>query len=141
MNNPVRKNSNNAWRFNLENFFDNNLDKADMIFPAVNISENDECYMVEVAAPGFKKENFKLKVDDDILTIAAAAEKENNKDKNDRNEYTRREYSYKAFSRSFMLPDNIKDDAITASYNDGILKLQLPKSATQVKATKEITVK
>ncbi len=97
-------------------------------------------YSVEVVAPGFKKEDFKLKVDDDILTISAeskAETKENGKEK----EYTRREYSYSSFTRSFRLPDDVKDDSISASYLDGVLKLELPKSKVQVKASKEITIK
>jgi HSP20 family protein len=131
------------WRdfFNVDNFFDRGwLSKWEKDFPAVNIAENEKNYSVEVVAPGFRKEDFKLKVEDDILTISAESKsekKENGKDK----EYTRREYSYNSFTRSFRLPDNVKDDSITASYQDGILSLELPKSKMQVKATKEIAIK
>ena len=129
------------WRefFNADNFFDNNwLSKWERDFPAVNISESETAYSVEVVAPGFKKEDFKLKVDDDILTISAEAKSE--KAEGNRKEYTRREYSYSSFTRSFHLPDNVKDDSIAATYKDGILNLELPKSKSQVKATKEISV-
>jgi HSP20 family protein len=131
------------WRdfFNVDNFFDGGwLNKWEKEFPAVNIAENEKNYSVEVVAPGFRKEDFKLKVEDDILTISAESKsekKENGKDK----EYTRREYSYNSFTRSFRLPDNVKDDSISASYQDGILLLELPKSKMQVKATKEIAIK
>ena len=131
------------WRdfFNVDNFFDRGwLNKWEKEFPAVNIAENEKNYSVEVVAPGFRKEDFKLKVEDDILTISAESKsekKENGKDK----EYTRREYSYNSFTRSFRLPDNVKDDSISASYQDGILLLELPKSKMQVKATKEIAIK
>ena len=131
------------WRdfFNVDNFFDSGwLSKWEKEFPAVNIAENQKNYSVEVVAPGFRKEDFKLKVEDDILTISAESKsekKENGKDK----EYTRREYSYNSFTRSFRLPDNVKDDSISASYQDGILLLELPKSKMQVKATKEIAIK
>ena len=104
----------------------------------MNISESETAYSVEVVAPGFKKEDFKLKVDDDILTISAEAKSE--KAEGNRKEYTRREYSYSSFTRSFHLPDNVKDDSIAATYKDGILNLELPKSKSQVKATKEISV-
>jgi len=90
-------------------------------------------------APGFKKEDFKLKVEDDVLTISAESKSEK-KEEGKEKEYTRREYSYSSFTRSFHLPDNVKDDSITASYQDGILKLELPKSKVQVKATKEIPI-
>jgi HSP20 family protein len=74
-----------------------------------------------------------------ILTITGETKQENKENgKND--EYTRREYSYSSFTRSFRLPDNINDNAISANYADGILKLQLPKSQRQVTATKEIAI-
>ncbi len=131
-----------SWNdfFNMNNLFDNMWpDRLGRGFPAVNISETEAGYTVEVAAPGFEKGDFKVKVDDDILTISAESKTENASNDKQR-AYTRREYSYSSFTRSFRLPDNIKDDKISAGYKDGMLKLELPKSATQVKATKEITV-
>ena len=131
------------WRdfLNVDNFFDSGwLNKWERNFPAVNISENEKSYTVEVVAPGFSKEDFKIKVEDDMLTISAESKyenKENGKDK----EYTRREYSYNSFTRSFRLPDDVKDDSINANYKDGVLGLELPKSKVQVKATKEIAIK
>ena len=126
--------------FNVDNFFDKPwFKKFENGFPAVNIAENDKNYEVEVVAPGFKKEDFKLKVDDDVLTISAESRSERKEDDN-RKEYTRREYSYSSFTRSFHLPDNVKDDAIEASYKDGILQLELPKSKVQTKVTKEIAI-
>jgi HSP20 family protein len=130
------------WRdfFNVDNFFDNNwLSKWERDFPAVNIAEDEKNYSVEVVAPGFQKEDFKLKVEDDVLTISAESrseKKENGKGK----EYTRREYSYNSFTRSFRLPDDVKDDSIGASYKDGVLTLDLPKSKVQTKASKEIAI-
>ncbi len=131
-----------SWNdfFNMNSFFDNMWpSRSGSGLPAVNISETEKSYAVEVVAPGFQKGDFKVKVDDDILTISAESKTENESDDKQR-EYTRREYSYSSFTRSFRLPDNVKDDNISASYNDGILKLDLPKSATQVKATKDIRV-
>lgn len=127
------------WRdfLNVDQFFSGGW-RGEQILPAVNIAEDEKKYSVEIVAPGFKKENFKLRVEDDILTISAESQSENKEDKG--KEYTRREYSYSAFTRSFHLPENVKDDAIAATYQDGVLKLELPKSKEQVKATKEIRV-
>jgi HSP20 family protein len=106
-------------------------------FPAVNIAENETTFMIDLAVPGFKKEDFVIKVDDDVMTIMAEKKEEHEeKDKN----YTRKEYTHESFSRSFRLPDNVKDDQVKAGYEDGILKLTLPKSDIQVKATKEIKI-
>jgi len=129
------------WKdfLNLDNFFDNSS-WSGRNFPAVNVSENEKNYSVEVIAPGFKKEDFKLNVADDMLTVSAEAKTEKSENGNDK-QYSRREYSYNSFSRSFQLPDNVKDEAISASYKDGILILDIPKSTKQVKATKEITIK
>ncbi len=128
------------WRdfLDIDRFFSGGWPGKENNLPAVNISEDDKCYAVEVVAPGFKKEDFKLKVDDDILTISAETKSENREDNG--KEYTRREYSYSSFTRSFHLPDNVKDDNIAATYQDGVLKLQLPKTKEQVKATKEIPI-
>ena len=85
--------------------------------------------------------DFKIKVDDDMLTISAESKYENKEDGGNGKEYTRREYSYNSFTRSFRLPEDVKDDSINATYKDGVLGLELPKSKVQVKATKEIAIK
>src|SRR4051812_27311044 len=142
MSNLARRNRDiNPWRdfLNLDEFLGNNWAGRSNQLPAVNISENEKCYNVEVVAPGFKKEDFKVKVDDDILTISAETKNETTEEGKNK-EYTRREYSSSSFTRSFQLPDNVKDDSISASYQDGILKLEMPKTAQQQKTTKEITV-
>ena len=127
--------------FSLENFFSPEAvgKQAGRNLPAVNISEDEKCFCVDVVAPGFKKEDFKVNVEDDMLTISAETKTEN-EDQDAKKQYTRREYSYNAFTRSFRLPDNVKDDAIKANYKEGILKLEIPKSEVQVKATKQISV-
>ncbi|MCW3090963.1 MAG: heat-shock protein Hsp20 [Ferruginibacter sp.] len=133
------------WRdfLNFENFFPAEFGKQSRNFPAVNISEDDKGFMVDVVAPGFKKEDFKVNVADDVLTISAETKTESsNGDGNNNNnkQFTRREYSYSSFTRSFRLPENAQDDSISANYQDGVLKLEIPKSQQQVKATKEISV-
>lgn len=122
--------------FDADNFFNTNW-LAERNYPAVNVAEKENEYCIDLAVPGFKKEDFKIKVNDDVLTISAEAKTENREEKK---EYTRKEYSYSSFSRSFQLPDNVKDDQIAAKYEEGMLKLSLPKSSTNVKATKEIKI-
>ena len=144
MNNLVRKGSQrmNPWLrdfFDVENVFGDWSGSGGKAFPAVNISEDDKSFCVDVVAPGLKKEDFKVNIEDDVLTISAETKSEtSDEDKN--KQYSRREYSYSSFTRSFRLPENAKDDEVSASYNDGILKLKIPKTQSPVKAKKEITV-
>jgi HSP20 family protein len=130
----------------LSDFFDNdkffntpwfNKDFSQTL-PAVNVKENGKEFGVEFAAPGFKKSDFKINVDQDQLIISAEKEEE----KNEANErYTRKEFSYNSFSRSFTLPQNVNTDNIDAKYNDGILKLSIPKKeVTKSLPKKEIKV-
>jgi HSP20 family protein len=147
MNTLVKKNNGrqlaDPWMdfFDVDNMFGRSWMKPfDKSLPAVNISENEKTYNVEVVAPGMKKEDFKVNVEEDILTISAESKHESSEEDKDR-QYSRREYSHSSFTRSFRLPDNAKDDAIDACYQDGVLKLSIPKTKEQVKATKEIKVK
>lgn len=106
--------------------------------PSANITESEKEYLIELAAPGLSKKDFKVEMDNDVLTISAE-KKEEKKEGN--GGYSRREYSYNSFSRSFTLPENSKSDKIDAKYEDGVLKLTLPKKEiTPIKAKKEIAV-
>lgn len=94
--------------------------------PAVNIQENDDNFMVAVAAPGKSKKDFKIELDNDVLTISSETKQENeNNEKNGK--YTRREFSYSSFRRAFSLPDTVDSEKISASYNNGVLEISLPK--------------
>lgn len=107
--------------------------------PAVNISENKERFDVSLAAPGMKKGDFNIDVEGNTLTISAET-KEEKEEKDER--YTRKEYSYSSFSRSFTLPEGVNKDKIDASYDNGVLKLSLPKTEEAKKtASKHISVK
>ena len=92
--------------------------------PAVNIRETDKSYDLEIAAPGFKKENFNIEVEDDRLVISSEI-KENQEENKD--QFRRREFKYASFKRSFYLPETVDQDQINASYEDGILNITLPK--------------
>src|SRR5688572_3054661 len=122
MNNLVKKSSQNPWIrdfFDVENIFGSDWTGAKTSLPSVNISEDDKCFCVDVVAPGFKKEDFKINIEDDILTISAETKTESNEENNNK-QYSRREYSHSSFTRSFRLPENAKDDQVSASYKDGI---------------------
>ncbi|MBZ5856322.1 Hsp20/alpha crystallin family protein [Flavihumibacter profundi] len=108
--------------------------------PAVNVIENKDDYKVTMAAPGLKKEDFKIDLEGNMLTISC--EKEESKEEKDAR-HTRKEYNFSSFSRSFTLPDEVIKDKIDAIYEDGVLKLSLPKSEAAKKATlsKSIAVK
>ncbi len=93
--------------------------------PAVNIKEDDDNYEIEVAAPGLNKDDFKLSLENDVLTISS--EKETNSETNE-NDYKRREFRYSSFKRSFSLPENkVNGDKVNAKYTDGVLRITLPK--------------
>ncbi len=108
-------------------------------FPSVNVKDEDKSYCLEVAAPGLSKKDFEIEVDKGVLTISAKTKKE---DKEETENYTRQEFSYSSFSRSFWLPEAIKESEIKASYKDGILTVNVPKAKIVKKKTaKKIAIK
>jgi HSP20 family protein len=110
-----------------------------MNVPAVNISEQDNRYLVSLAAPGMKKDDFKIEVDGNMLTITS--EKEESTEEKDK-KFTRKEYNYSSFSRCFSLPEEVKQENIEAKYEDGVLKIALPRKEESKKpAVKKIAVK
>ena len=108
-----------------KNAYDNNLSKSRTTVPSVNIKENDDEYTIDVAAPGMKKNDFNIEIDDDILTISAEAKNENEEKEEN---YSCKEFSYNSFNRSFTLPEfKVDTEKIKAKYNDGILNVIIPK--------------
>ena len=92
--------------------------------PAVNIMENETNFMLELAIPGFKKEDFNIELDNDVLTISSEVKSEEEiKNEN----YTKKEFSVTSFKRAFTMPDTINEETIVAVYEGGILKVTLPK--------------
>jgi HSP20 family protein len=106
-------------------------------FPPVNITEKDNAYHLEVSAPGMEKTDFTLKLDGTLLTISAA-KKEETKDETAKS--IRREFSYREFKRSFTMDEKIDAANIAARYENGILKVDLPKKEESKAASKEITI-
>ena len=109
-------------------FFDwsnKNFSQTNTTLPSVNIKENENEYMLEVAAPGFEKEDFKIEQHNDLLTISS--EKKIEKENKDGERFTKREFSYQSFSRSFTLPQTADGEKISANYDKGILTVSIPK--------------
>ena len=132
---------NGSW---LTNFFENDrffdsdwLKKMNM--PAVNVKETDKSYEVELAAPGLSKKDFKVTAEEGILTVSSEKKAEKEQKEKD---YTRKEFEYSSFSRSFTLPQNVNEEDIKATYEDGVLRLTIAKLvATPSKAKQAIEVK
>lgn len=122
--------------WNGDKLFDKEFFKTDKL-PAVNVKETEKNYKIELAAPGFKKGDFKIDIEDGVLSISAETEQE--KDTEEEN-YTRKEFSRSSFIRSFSLPDNAKEEDIKASYEDGMLKIVLGKTVSTKTKKKEIAI-
>ncbi|MGB5227764.1 MAG: Hsp20/alpha crystallin family protein [Eudoraea sp.] len=104
------------WFGGLENYKDT--------FPPVNIQENETSFELELSVPGRKKEDFNIEMDEQVLTITSETKKE---EEVKEASYTRKEFSYSSFKRSFTLPDIVNEEGIKASYENGILRFSLPK--------------
>ncbi|MBC8320415.1 MAG: Hsp20/alpha crystallin family protein [Bacteroidetes bacterium] len=143
--------SRHIWHPGFSNFFENfekthnglfNESKGDV--PSVNIIENEKNFVIEFAAPGVKKDDFKINLDNNVLTVSKEVKEENEDMSSGQAEkkesYTRREFVFNSFSRSFTLPKSVKFDDIAADYNQGILKVTLPKMEEEAKLTREIKI-
>lgn len=119
----------------LSDFFDR---PANASVPAVNIVEDSDSFKIEVAAPGLDKKDFKVNVDQNVLTVSS--EKEVKEEKKDER-YMRKEFSFSSFSRSFTLPNTVHSDKISASHKDGVLMITIPKKEeAKEKPPKEIKI-
>ena len=129
--------------FDVENFFNDPLStfmdgKGFTMVPATNIRETETEFVVEMAAPGMKKKDFHVGIENGVLEVRVEKEEEAKEEKPN---FTRREYNYNAFYRAFNLPETVSSEKIKAEYQEGLLKIHLPKvpMATQ-KLIKEISV-
>ncbi|WP_317191768.1 Hsp20/alpha crystallin family protein [Fulvivirga marina] len=105
---------------------------AQPTMPAVNLKEKDDNFEVELAAPGMNKNDFKIELDNNLLTISCEKEEAHEEGEG---QYARREFNYRSFQRSFTLPNTIESDKINAKYVDGVLKLTIPKKEEAKKRT------
>lgn len=114
----------------IDNLFNTTL--ADVIgsdyavsHPSVNITDYENHFLMELAAPGLEKQDFNIQIEKDHLVVSA--EKKTEKEESEQGKYTRREFNYNAFKRSFFLDDNINREGISAAYENGVLRVTLPK--------------
>jgi len=142
-----RKNTNNLFPSFLDDMLGNDLlnpsaDLGNVGFnvPAANIREYEDKFVLELAAPGKSKKDFNVELDNDVLTVSA--EKVDKKEDKDDVNFTRKEYSYESFTRSFTIPESVDSSKIKANYQNGILKFDLLKrdeAKTQPKRMIEIS--
>lgn len=141
----LEKKNENAWsplRSRLADFFKTSDFLEDGFgnkswLPSVNISESEKHYEIDMAVPGMKKEDFKVTTKNGMLTVSSERKEEKEEKKKN---YTRQEYNYHSFSRSFTLPEDAKDEDIKASYADGVLKLTIGRDGKGISKGKEIAI-
>ena len=119
----------NSWLPEVFNdFFDTDyMSKANATAPAINVKESEKDYVVELAAPGMKKEDFDIKINDDGDLMIKMDSKQEKKEEDKKSHYLRREFSYSKFEQTLILPDDVEKDNIAANVNDGVLTIDLPK--------------
>lgn len=141
--NPEKR-SNGALMPNFTDVFDTIFndtffnDRMTVRVPAANISESDNHYHVELAAPGLRKEDFKLNLERNVLNISVEKQNEHN---NEQKNYNKREYSYTSWVRSFTLPESANAEQIEASYTDGVLKIDIAKREEAKAVRRQIEIK
>lgn len=134
---PVRRSQN--WLPSIFNdFFDNDwMVKANATAPAINVFETEKEYKVELAAPGMTKEDFNVHIDEENNLVISMEKKtnnkEDNKDEKKEGRYLRREFSYSKFQQTMILPEDVDKDKISASVENGVLNINLPKFTEQEK--------
>jgi HSP20 family protein len=133
----------NAW---LPTVF-NSLFDADLMphtaatAPAINVLESDKDYTVELAAPGLKKEDFNVNINDEGNLVIKMEQKQEDKEEDKKDHYLRREFSYSKYEQTLILPDDVEKDSISARMENGVLTVQLPKmQQTVTKAGRQIEV-
>jgi HSP20 family protein len=125
--------------FDTDRFFDADWMKRVQVIPAVNVKELEKEFEIEMAAPGLNKKDFNIQIDKGIMTIFTE-KKEEKEVKED--EYTRKEFNYTSFTRSFNLPENINPEKVEAKYENGILRIMIGKQMlTTGKPMKSIEVR
>ena len=123
-------------------FFDTDfMPRANCTAPAINVKETDKAYVVELAAPGMKKEDFNVHVNDEGNLIIKMEKKQENKEEDKSARYLRREFSYSKFEQTLLLPDDVKREDIKAKVENGVLTVELPKVVEgKVKLSRQIDI-
>ena len=130
---PVMR-TNNNWLDNAFNdfFSDATLSKMNSTAPAVNVKDTEKAYVMEVAVPGIKKEFCRVNIDDNGNLEIAIENKLEHKEERKKEHYLRREFSYSNYQQSYVLPDDVDRDKISAQVTDGVLEINLPKVVKEV---------
>ena len=137
----MRRNA--AWLPSVFNdLFDNEfMPRANQTAPAINVKENDKAYIVELAAPGMKKEDFNVHINDEGNLIIKMEQKDEKKEEDRSTRYLRREFSYTKFEQTLILPDDVEKDQIRAHVEHGVLTVELPKHMEEkVKVSRQIEI-
>ena len=117
------------------------MPKANCTAPAINVKESDKAYTVELAAPGMKKEDFNVHINDEGNLIIKMEQKQEHKDEDKNMRYLRREFSYSKFEQTLILPDDVKKEDIKARVENGVLTVELPKIVEgKVKLSRQIDI-
>ncbi len=117
------------------------LPKTNCTAPAINVKESDKAYIVELAAPGMKKEDFNVHINDEGNLVVKMESKTEKKDEDKNTRYLRREFSYSKFEQTLILPDDVKRDAISAKVEHGVMTVELPKIVEEkVKVSRQIDI-
>ena len=117
------------------------MPKANATAPAINVKESDKGYTVELAAPGMKKEDFNVNINDEGNLIIKMEKKQENKEEDKSVRYLRREFSYSKFEQTLILPDDVVKEKICAKVEHGVLTVELPKEVKeQVKVSRQIEI-
>ena len=117
------------------------LPKVSATAPAINVKESDKAYTVELAAPGMKKEDFNVHINDEGNLVVKMEHKEEQKEEDKNTRYLRREFSYSKYEQTLILPDDVEKDAISARVDNGVLTVELPKVVEEkVKVSRQIEI-
>lgn len=133
----------NQWLPEVFNDFFNTdfMPKASATAPAINVMESDKDYTVELAAPGLKKEDFKVNINNDGNLVIKMEQKNEQKEEDKNRHYLRREFSYSKYEQTLILPDDVEKDQIAARVDNGVLTIDLPKiAAAQKKPARQIDI-
>ena len=133
----------NSWIPTVFNdlFYNDLMPKVNQTAPAINVKESDNAYTVELAAPGMKKEDFNVHINDEGNLVVKLESKQDHKEEDKNTRYLRREFSYTKFEQTLILPDDVKKDAISAKVENGVLTVELPKVVEEkVKLSRKIDI-
>lgn len=141
MNGLMRRNSFFDDFFTKDLFdFNTGFSQNERTLPSVNVRDLKDGFEIQMAAPGMRKEDFQIGLERNILTISSESETQNEQ-QDEQGKFTRREFNYSSFKRSFTLPETVEQEKIEASYTDGILKIIVPKKEVSTQMMKTIEIK